>query len=158
MADTSKTRFAPPQETLIAALTLLAILLHLLFRFALHLPPLQTDLPLFAALLVGGIPLLWELAQKLWKREFGSDLLAGVSIITAILLREYLVAAIVVLMLSGGEALESYATARASSVLDALARRMPSVAHRNEGSGMVDVKLADIQIGDELTVLPHEIC
>ena len=158
MADTSKTRFAPPQETLIAALTLLAILLHLLFRFALHLPPLQTNLPLFAALLVGGIPLLWELAQKLWKREFGSDLLAGVSIITAILLREYLVAAIVVLMLSGGEALESYATARASSVLDALARRMPSVAHRNEGSGMVDVKLADIQIGDELTVLPHEIC
>ena len=74
------------------------------------------------------------------------------------MLREYLVAAIVVLMLSGGEALEEFATARASSVLDALARRMPSIAHRKEAGGLVDVKLADIRIGDELTVLPHEIC
>lgn len=102
--------------------------------------------------------MVWELLKKLWKREFGSDLLAGVSIVAAIVLREYLVATIVVLMLSGGEALEGFATARASSVLDALARRMPSVAHRKELSGLVDVKLADIRIGDELTVLPHEIC
>ena len=158
MADTRSSRFAPSTETRIAGLTLVAIVLHLVFRFALHLPSLQTNLPLFAALLIGGIPLLWELGQKLWKREFGSDLLAGVSIITAIFLREYLVAAIVVLMLSGGEAMESFATARASSVLDALARRVPSIAHRKEAHGLVDVKLGDIRIGDELTVLPHEIC
>lgn len=92
------------------------------------------------------------------KRQFGSDLLAGVSILTAILLHEYLVAAIVVLMLSGGEALEEFATARASSVLDPLARRMPSVAHRKEPSALVDIKLDDIRVGDELTVCPHEIC
>src|SRR5260370_2866674 len=61
-------------------------------------------------------------------------------------------------MLSGGEALEEFAIAWASSVLDALARRMPSVAHRKEESRLVDVKLAAIRIGDELTVLPHEIC
>ena len=158
MADTRNSRFAPSQQTLIAAFTLLAILLHLVFGYALHLTPLISNLPLFAALLVGGIPMVWELAKKLWKREFGSDLLAGVSIITAILLHEYLVAAIVVLMLSGGEALEDYATARASSVLDALARRVPSIAHRKEAQGLVDVKLSDIRIGDELRVLPHEIC
>ena len=158
MADARKTRFAPSKETLIAAFTLLAIILHVVLKYLLHLPSLQANLPLFAALLIGGIPMVWELAKKLWKREFGSDLLAGVSIITAILLREYLVAAIVVLMLSGGEALEDFATARASSVLDALARRMPSIAHRKEASRLVDVKLADIRIGDELTVLPHEIC
>jgi heavy metal translocating P-type ATPase len=158
MADTRNTRFAPSQETLIAAFTLVAIILHLVFRYFLHLPLLQTNLPLLAALVIGGIPMVWELATKLWKRQFGSDLLAGVSIITAIVLREYLVAAIVVLMLSGGEALEHFATARASSVLDALARRMPSIAHRKEARGLVDVKLADIRIGDQLTVLPHEIC
>jgi heavy metal translocating P-type ATPase len=61
-------------------------------------------------------------------------------------------------MLSGGEALEEFATARASSVLDALARRMPSIAHRKEAGHLCDVELADIRIGDELTVLPHEIC
>jgi len=80
-----------------------------------------SNLPLFAALLIGGLPMVWQLLKKLFKREFGSDLLAGISILTAILLAEYLVAAIVVLVLSGGEALEEYATARASSVLDAVA-------------------------------------
>jgi len=158
MADARKTRFAPSKETLIAGFTLVAIALHLVLKYALHVPPLRANLPLFAALVIGGIPMVWELLKKLWRREFGSDLLAGVSIITAILLREYLVAAIVVLMLSGGEALEDLATARASSVLDALARRMPSIAHRKEGGGLIEVKLADIRVGDELTVLPHEIC
>jgi heavy metal translocating P-type ATPase len=158
MADTRNTRFAPSKETLIAGLTLVAILLHVVLKYGFHFPSRTSNLPLFVALVIGGVPLVWELLKKLWRREFGSDLLAGVSILTAIALREYLVAAIVVLMLSGGEGLEAFATARASSVLDALARRMPNVAHRKEAAGLVDVKLADIRIGDELTVLPHEIC
>ncbi len=158
MAASPKPGFVPTKETYIAGFTLLAILLHILLKYALRLPASTHDIPLFAALLVGGVPMVWELLKKLFKREFGSDLLAGVSILTAIALREYLVATIVVLMLSGGEALEEYATAKASSVLDALARRMPNVAHRKEASGLVDVKLANIRVGDELTVLPHEIC
>ncbi len=158
MADTRNARFAPSKETLIAGFTLVAIALHLVLRYWLHFPLLSANLPLFAALVIGGIPLLWGLLKKLWEREFGSDLLAGISIVTAILLREYLVAAIVVLMLSGGEALEAFATARASSVLEALARRMPSIAHRKEGGNLVEVKLADIRVGDELNVLPHETC
>ena len=158
MADARNARFAPSKETLIAGFTLVAIILHVVLKYAFHFPPLYFNLPLFAALLVGGVPMVWELLKKLWQREFGSDLLAGVSILTAVVLREYLVASIVVLMLSGGEALENFASARASSVLDALARRMPNVAHRKESGGLVDIKLADIRIGEELTVLPHEIC
>ena len=158
MTASAKPAFAPTKETLIAGFTLVAILLHVLLRYALHSASLTYYLPLFAALLLGGVPMLWELVKKLAKRQFGSDLLAGVSIITAILLSEYLVAAIVVLMLSGGEALEEFATARASSVLEALARRMPSLAHRKEGGGLLEVKLEDIRVGDELAVLPHEIC
>ena len=158
MSASAKPGFAPTKETYIAGFTLVAIALHVALKFALHFPALTYNLPLFAALLVGGIPMVWQLLKKLAKRQFGSDLLAGVSIITAILLHEYLVAAIVVLMLSGGEALEEFATARASSVLDALARRVPSVAHRKEAGRLVEVNLADIRIGDELTVLPHEIC
>ena len=158
MTASAKPGFAPTKETYIAGFTLVAIALHVALKYALHFPALTYNLPLFAALLVGGIPMVWQLLKKLAKRQFGSDLLAGVSIITAILLHEYLVAAIVVLMLSGGEALEEFATARASSVLDALARRVPSVAHRKEAGRLVEVKLSDIHIGDELTVLPHEIC
>jgi P-type E1-E2 ATPase len=84
--------------------------------------------------------------------------LAGVSIFSAILLGEYLVGSIIVLMLSGGAALEQYATRRASSVLDALAKRMPQRAHQKVGSDVIDVALDEIHIGDPLIVLPHEIC
>jgi heavy metal translocating P-type ATPase len=124
----------------------------------LHAPLRVALAPLIVALLVGGTPLVFDLTKKLVKREFGSDLLAGVSIVSAVALGQYLVADIVVLMLSGGAALEEFATARASSVLDALARRLPGVAHRRCADGPTDVKLEEIRIDDALIVLPHEIC
>lgn len=142
----------------IALLTIAGILLHLFLRYLLHVSRTAWQVPLIAVLVLGGIPLLVPLTQKLFAREFGSDHLAGVSIITSVLLGEYLVAAIVVLMLSGGTALEQFASRRASSVLDALAKRMPQIAHRKSGAGLSDVGLGDIAIGDLLVVFPHEIC
>ncbi len=154
-----KKRFANLQrEAYIAIFTVSAILLHLVLRYGAHTSTRISLIPLYAALLLGGAPLVLDLGRRLIKREFGSDLLAGVSILTAVLLGQYLVAAIVVLMLSGGEALEAFATARASSVLDALARRVPVVAHRQGGSVVSDVKLEEIRLGDRLIVFPHEIC
>ncbi|MDR3401645.1 MAG: heavy metal translocating P-type ATPase [Chthoniobacter sp.] len=129
-----------------------------MLRFGLHAPPVTHRIPLLATLFIGGPPLLYDLLRKLLKREFGSDLLGGISILTSILLGEYLAGAIIVLMLSGGEALESYALRSASSVLAALAKRMPSIAHRKCGTEMRDVALADIAVGDTLVIHPHEIC
>jgi heavy metal translocating P-type ATPase len=134
------------------------IFLHLVLRFFFHAPQVISLAPLFLVLLIAGVPLLIGLARRALVREFGSDLLAGISIVTAVLLHEYLVASIIVLMLSGGTALEEYASRRASSVLDALARRMPQSAHRREGNRTVDIPLAKIAIGDVLAVFPHEIC
>jgi heavy metal translocating P-type ATPase len=118
----------------------------------------MADFPLFVALACGGAPLLAVLLRQLLGGQFGSDLLAGVAIITSVLLGEYLIASVVVLMLSGGQALEAYAIRRASSVLDALARRNPTAAHRRAGEDLVDIQLDDIRVGDVLVVLPHEIC
>jgi heavy metal translocating P-type ATPase len=95
---------------------------------------------------------------KIWKREFGSDLLGGISIITSVLLGEYLAGSFIVLMLAGGAALESYALRSASSVLSALAKRMPSVAHRKSGIQITDVSLEQIAIGDTLVIYPHDLC
>lgn len=145
-------------ERFIAFTSLFAVVLHLLLRFGTSAKLLFTDLPLYVALLLGGVPLVFVLIKKLFVGDFGSDFLAGVSIVTAVLLREYLVATIVVLMLSGGAALESYATRRASRVLEALANRMPTVAHRRSKDGIAEVAVADISIGDALLVHPHEIC
>src|ERR1700682_1938505 len=127
------------KTTVIAALSIVAILLHLVLRFGLNTTPGTYQIPLLATFALGGLPLLYDLLRKLLKREFGSDLLGGISIITAILLGEYLAGSIIVLMLSGGEALEDYALSSASSVLAALAKRMPSIAHRKRESEIVDV-------------------
>ncbi len=150
-------------QTLIALAAVVAIVVHLVLRFGIRstgeLWGIQLEqLPLIAALLAGGIPLVGSLLRKLVRRQFGSDLLAGVSIVTAALLGEYLAGTIVVLMLSGGEALEAYAMRSASSVLDALARRMPSLAHRRVDGNLTDAALDQLQIGDVVVVLPHEIC
>ena len=142
----------------IALLTITGILLHLFLRYLLSTPRIAWQVPLFVVLIIGGVFLLVPLTQKLFAREFGSDHLAGISIITSVILGEYLVAAIVILMLSGGTALEQYASRRASSVLDALAKRMPQVAHRKYASALSDVELKDIAIGDTLVIFPHEIC
>ena len=146
------------KSTVIAAFSVATISLHLVLRFGFHTTQRIYQIPLLATLVIGGLPLLYDLLRKLLKREFGSDLLGGISIITSILLDQYLAGAIIVLMLSGGEALESYALRSASSVLAALAKRMPSIAHRKRTTEVVDIALAEIAVGDTLVIYPHEIC
>ncbi len=146
------------KTTVIAALSVAAILAHLALRFGFRATPTTSQIPLLITLAIGGVPLLCDLLRKLLKQEFGSDLLGGISIITSVLLGEYLAGSIIVLMLAGGEALESYALRSASSVLAALAKRMPSVAHRKRDAAIVDVGLQDVAVGDTLVIYPHDIC
>jgi len=143
--------------TTIAAGAFAAIALHVALRLT-NVSATIAVMPLYAVLAFGGIPLTYELARKALRREFGSDLLAGISIITSVVLGEYLAGSIVVLMLAGGEALESYALRTASSVLEALARRMPSIGHLKRDAKLQDVPLDAIAVGDILVVHPHEIC
>jgi heavy metal translocating P-type ATPase len=138
-------------------LALLAIGAHLGLRFASGTSAVVADSPLFLALALGGVPLVWELSRKALRREFGSDLLAGISIVTAVFVGEYLAGVLVVLMLSGGKALETRALARASSVLGALAARIPSVAHRPNNGSVESLAVEEIRVGDALVILPHEI-
>ena len=50
----------PTKETYIAGFTLLAILLHILLKYALHFPAPANDIPLSAALLIGDVPMVWN--------------------------------------------------------------------------------------------------
>jgi len=151
------------KQAIIVSVTIGAIGIYLVLRFGLASVPEVWSLPLYqlpliGALLFGGVPLVIDLLAKLLRREFGSDLLAGISIVTSVVLGEYLAGSLVVLMLSGGEALEAYAVRGASSVLEALARRMPSLAHLRKDGSVVDVALGEVAVGDTLVVFPHEIC
>lgn len=142
----------------IAAVAFGGIAAHLAMRWQPAMASRMEALPLYVVLAAGGLPLVIGLARKALRGEFGSDLLAGLSIIVAALLGEYLAGAVIVLMLSGGEALEALAVGRASSVLEALARRMPLAAHRRSDGRIEETALGAVQVGDELIVLPHEIC
>ena len=145
-------------RVIISGVALAGIALHLILRFGLQYELRVYQIPLWIVLAFGGIPLVYELLKKVAKFELGSDLLAGISIVTAVLLDEFLAGAFVVLMLSSGEALESYAVRSASSVLRALAQRMPSLGHRRQDGQLVDMPLSEVAIGDSLVIFPHEIC
>jgi heavy metal translocating P-type ATPase len=145
-------------NVIIAIATVIAIALTLALHYALGIDPVLANMPVLVALIGGGVCLVFNLIAGMVKGEFGSDLLAGISIVTSVILGEYIAGALVVLMLSGGSALEEYAMRRASSVLDALAKRMPSIAHRRSGVSMVDVAADEVRAGDEVVVLPHELC
>ncbi len=143
--------------TVIAGLCVAAIATHLVLRFGFRASGPSWNLPLLAAIILGGTPLLYDLLRKLLRREFGSGLLGGIAVITSVVLGEYLAGSIIVLMLSGGEALESYALRSASAVLAALAKRMPTVAHRKSHGVIQDVALEELAIGDTLVIYPHDI-
>ncbi|MGZ5053094.1 MAG: heavy metal translocating P-type ATPase [Methylobacter sp.] len=185
MTDKQATIPRATSENIIAVLSLLGIGSYLVLRYALDIghevytlslnvaltsavaeiyqgqlvfPVELVSVPLLAVLALGGIPLFYQLGVKLGQGDWGADLLAGMSIITAVLLNEYLAGSLVVLMLSGGVVLETYAVRKASSVLEALAKRMPSVAHRKSSDQLADISTEQVNVGDTLLILPHEVC
>jgi hypothetical protein len=86
----------------IALLAATCISIQLCLRYLVPTAIDVSEIPLYVAVAARGLPLLWRLGRRLIQLEFGSDLLAAVSIVAAAITGEYLVGAIIVLMLSGG--------------------------------------------------------
>lgn len=145
-------------EGYIAILAISSITLHLTLQYLIPGFRLYSLYPLYLTLALGGGILVFDLMQKLAAFQFGSDLLAGMSIVTAILLEEYLAGSLVVLMLSGGQTLENYAIGTASKMLEVLAKRAPTTAHRQKSLLIEDIPVGKIVIGDTILIFPHEIC
>ena len=107
-----------------------------------------------AALLV---PLGWSTLRSLLRRDVGVDAVALVSMSGALAFREYLVGALIGLMMSGGAALEAYASKRARRELTALVERAPRVAHRRIGDTLEVIPVEDVAPGDTIVVRPGEV-
>jgi len=116
-----------------------------------------TNWALLAVVLLGGLPLLWETIWQLLHKEFSIDVIAVLAISGSFLLGQYLAGALIVLMLSGGEALEAYALRRARSSLSALADRAPRTAHLWQGEELVTLPAEQVEIGMEVFVKPGEL-
>ncbi|MEL0626085.1 heavy metal translocating P-type ATPase [Salinibacterium amurskyense] len=99
-----------------------------------------------------------SMVRKLLKREFGLDVLAVTAIVATVVVGEYWASIVIVLMLTGGEALEDFAAGRAKRELNALLGRVPQTAHQVTASGdIVDVPATEVAVGDRLVVRPSEI-
>lgn len=139
----------------IALLSLMAIGIHGLM-LVVNLP--KPNIPLFFPILFGGIPMFFLILFNLFKGHLGADLLAALALISGVILHQYLAATLIILMIASGQTLEHYAKRKASSVLLALAARMPSCAHRKNNGSIEDVSLLSIRIGDHVVIYPHETC
>lgn len=107
--------------------------------------------------LIAVIPLLWDMVQTLRTGGYGIDILAATAIITSVILQEYWAGIIIVLMLTGGEALEDYAESRAKAELNSLLSHKPNKAHILRGRKIIDVTVRSINPGDKLVVMPGEV-
>ncbi|MDD5357498.1 MAG: heavy metal translocating P-type ATPase, partial [Candidatus Pacebacteria bacterium] len=110
-----------------------------------------------AMLLIFSIPLWIDIVSDLFKKKWGVDLIAGVALLSSLLFGEYLAGSVILLMLSGGEALEFYAMRRARKELSGLLSRMPQVVHREEGAVLKDVPIESVVVGDVVIVKTKEI-
>ena len=89
--------------------------------------------------------------------RFAADLVAMLAVVTALLLGQPLAGLIVVLMQTGGEALERYAEGRASRAVHDLEAAAPRQAHRVRAGITEDIEADAVAEGDELLVRPGEL-
>ena len=111
----------------------------------------------YLALLVTSIPLLLQTVREALRGNFATDAVAALAIITAIVLDHPIPGLVIVLMQSGGEALEEMAQRRASRALEELESSAPRVAHRESDGDLIDVPVADIRVDDILLVRSGEL-
>ena len=110
-----------------------------------------------AAVLLALVPLAFTVARDLLHRETGVDLIALLAMAGALVLGQYLAGAVVGLMLSGGQALEQYASSRARRELLALLARAPRIVHRYERGALTSPDISDVRQGDLLLVKQGEL-
>ena len=119
--------------------------------------PTWADASWALAVVVALVPLSISVAYDLMHRETGVDLIALLAMAGSLVLGQYLAGAVIGLMLSGGQALERFASARARRELSALVARAPRVVHRYEEGQLVTADISDVREGDHLLVKPGEV-
>ena len=111
----------------------------------------------YGTLVLGGVPVAAKTLSGMVKRKFAADVVATLAIVTAILTDEAFAGVIIVMMQTGGEAIDDYGFRRASSSLEELIARAPRLARRRNKDTLVEVKVEEVKIGDTLVVRPGDL-
>lgn len=120
----------------------------------------QPDWAQLLVTVIGGfvaLTMLWDMIQTLRQGQYGIDLLAIIAIIATLAVGEYWASLMILVMLTGGDALEDYASKKASSELKALLDNSPRTAHRQVETGLEDIPVDAVAIKNILVVKPNEI-
>ena len=142
------------RQAAIPAAVLLALAIGTALRFVVS--PSVAHIAWMLGLALTGLPVVLRTLRGALRGRFAADLVAALAIVGALLLGQPFAGLVVVLMQTGGEALERYAEGRASRAVRDLEAAAPRIAHRL-GSHPADVPVAEVQVGDILLVRPGEM-
>jgi len=121
--------------------------------FSLLPRPTSEILGLSAAVL-GGSLIAHSALTTLLEGVFGIDLLATIAVAASVIVGEYVAAAVVALMLGGGEVMEGYASRRASKAIQKLIEGSPKTAVVIRDGREIEVKVEDVKLGETVIVKP----
>ncbi len=102
------------------------------------------------------LSMLKEMIKTLRSGSYGVDLLAITAVAGTLAVGQYWAAMIVLIMLVGGDSLEDYASKKAHTELKALLDNSPQTAHKVVADKLIDIKVDEANIGDQLVVKPGE--
>lgn len=108
-------------------------------------------------LVIGIVPLFWEMLKEIFHAQFGVDIIAMVAMVASVFLGQYLAGLVILLMLSGGDALEQYAMRRARKELTSLLSNAPTVAHVKINGQISDLPVEEVTINSVVVVKPGEL-
>jgi cation transport ATPase len=111
----------------------------------------------YVGLVVTGSTVVWSTARGALRGHFAADVVATLAILGSALIAQPIVGLVIVIMQTGGEALERYAEGRASDAVRALEAAAPRVAHRVCEGRIDDVSVDDVAANDVLLVRPGEL-
>lgn len=111
-----------------------------------------------ATVIIGSAELIKETISGLWRKNFALDYIAILAIAVSLYTGQFVVALVIVFMLSTGRALEKYGMARARQSLTALSHRIPNeVIIWNKGELGVQQKVESVVVGTEIAVRKGEV-
>ncbi len=102
--------------------------------------------------LVGLLPVFLSALTALTKRRLSIDLLASIALIFSLLAREWQSAAFITLMLASARLFARYTGARSRRAIESLLKLRPEKAHIILSSGVVEVNIDQLKVGDLLAV------
>ena len=144
------------RSTLVILLRPALALVGIVLGFALHETPADGAVWIAGLVLIGGVTVV-RTALDVAHGRFASDIVAALAIVGALVFNEPLAGLIVVLMQTGGEALEHWAEGRATAAVRALEDSAPRIAHRLRADGVEDITVDRIAVGDRCLVRPGEM-